>query len=135
MFLDEKGEKISKSKGNGLSLDEWLRYGSEESLAFYIYREPKKAKNLHLGVIPRAVDDYWQFRGNYAAQPIEQKLGNPVHHIHAGKVPGARAAADLRPAAQPRQPARRAATRKRRGSSSSAMPRALRPRATPSSTS
>jgi lysyl-tRNA synthetase class 1 len=87
MFLDESGEKISKSKGNGLSLEEWLRYGSEESLAFYIYREPKRAKSLHLGVIPRAVDDYWQFRGNYADQPIEQKLGNPVHHIHAGKVP------------------------------------------------
>jgi lysyl-tRNA synthetase class 1 len=87
MFLDEKGEKISKSKGNGLSLEEWLRYGSEPSLAFYIYREPKRAKSLHIGVIPRAVDDYWQFRGSYAEQPIEQKLGNPVHHIHAGKVP------------------------------------------------
>jgi lysyl-tRNA synthetase, class I len=87
MFLDEKGEKISKSKGNGLSLEEWLRYGSEESLAFYIFREPKKAKSLHIGVIPRAVDDYWQFRGNYPNQPVEQKLGNPVHHIHAGKVP------------------------------------------------
>jgi len=87
MFLDEKGEKISKSKGNGLSLEEWLRYGSEESLAFYIYREPKRAKSLHIGVIPRAVDEYWQFRGNYPAQPIEQKLGNPVHHIHNGKVP------------------------------------------------
>ena len=90
MFLDEKGEKISKSKGNGLSLEEWLRYGSEESLAFYIYREPKSAKSLHLGVIPRAVDEYWQFRGNYPGQPIEQKLGNPVHHIHARQ--GARAA-------------------------------------------
>ncbi len=89
MFLDEKGEKISKSKGNGLSLDEWLRYGSEESLAFFIYREPRKAKSLHIGVIPRAVDEYWQFRGNYAGQPIEQKLGNPVHHIHSGKVPEA----------------------------------------------
>ena len=88
MFLDEKGEKISKSKGNGLSLEEWLRYGSEESLAFYIYREPRKAKSLHLGVIPRAVDDYWQFRERYPEQPVEQKLGNPVHHIHAGKVPG-----------------------------------------------
>jgi len=87
MFLDEKGEKISKSKGNGLSLEEWLRYGSEESLAFYIYREPKKAKSLHIGVIPRAVDEYWQFRANYPNQPVEQKLGNPVHHIHAGKVP------------------------------------------------
>jgi lysyl-tRNA synthetase class 1 len=87
MFLDEKGEKISKSKGNGLSLKEWLRYGSEESLAFYIYREPRRAKSLHIGVIPRAVDEYWQFRGNYPDQPIEQKLGNPVHHIHAGKIP------------------------------------------------
>ncbi len=87
MFLDEKGEKISKSKGNGLSIEDWLTYGTEESLAFYIYREPKKAKSLHMGVIPRAVDDYWQFRGNYAAQPIEQKLGNPVHHIHDGQVP------------------------------------------------
>jgi lysyl-tRNA synthetase class 1 len=87
MFLDENGEKISKSKGNGLSLEEWLRYGSEESLAFYIYREPKRAKSLHLGVIPRAVDEYWQFRGNYPEQPIEQKLGNPVHHIHSGNVP------------------------------------------------
>ncbi|WP_405051825.1 lysine--tRNA ligase [Sphingomonas sp.] len=87
MFLDENNEKISKSKGNGLSLEQWLRYGSEESLAFYIYREPRKAKSLHLGVIPRAVDDYWQFRGNYAQQPIEQQLGNPVHHIHAGQVP------------------------------------------------
>ena len=87
MFLDEKGEKISKSKGNGLSLEEWLRYGSEESLALYIYREPRKAKSLHIGVIPRAVDDYWQFRGNYPEQPVEQKLGNPVHHIHAGEVP------------------------------------------------
>jgi lysyl-tRNA synthetase class 1 len=87
MFLDEKGEKISKSKGNGLSLEEWLRYGSQESLAFYIYREPRKAKSLHIGVIPRAVDEYWQFRANYPKQPLDQKLGNPVHHIHGGKVP------------------------------------------------
>jgi lysyl-tRNA synthetase class 1 len=86
MFLDEKGEKISKSKGNGLSLEEWLRYGSEPSLAFYIYREPKRAKSLHIGVIPRAVDEYWQFREKYPAQPVEQKLGNPVHHIHKGEV-------------------------------------------------
>ena len=87
MFLDEKGEKISKSKGNGLSIDEWLTYGPDESLAFYIYREPKKAKSLHLGLIPRAVDDYWQFRANYAGQPVEQRLGNPVHHIHNGPPP------------------------------------------------
>lgn len=87
MFLDEYGQKISKSKGNGLSLDQWLTYGPEESLAFYAYREPKKAKQLHLGVIPRAIDEYWQFRGNYAGQPVEQRLGNPVHHIHDGEPP------------------------------------------------
>ncbi|RIA44550.1 lysyl-tRNA synthetase class I [Hephaestia caeni] len=88
MFLDEKGEKISKSKGNGLSLDEWLTYGPDESLAFYIYREPRKAKALHMGVIPRAVDDYWQYRANYPGQELKQQLGNPVHHIHDGRVPG-----------------------------------------------
>ena len=87
MFLDERGEKISKSKGNGLSLDQWLTYGPEESLAFFAYREPKKAKQLHMGVIPRAVDEYWQFRGNYAGQDVKQRLGNPVHHIHDGQPP------------------------------------------------
>ncbi len=87
MFLDQNGEKISKSKGNGLSLEEWLTYGNEESLAFFAYREPRKAKSLHIGVIPRAVDEYYQFRANYPGQPLEQKLGNPVHHIHGGKVP------------------------------------------------
>jgi len=87
MFLDEKGEKISKSKGNGLTLEQWLTYGPDESLSFYIYREPRKAKALHMGVIPRAVDDYWQFRANWPNQPIEQQLGNPVHHIHNGDVP------------------------------------------------
>ena len=86
MFLDEKGEKISKSKGNGLTLEQWLDYGTQESLSFYAYREPKKAKSLHIGVIPRAVDEYFQFRGNYAGQPVEQQLGNPVHHIHNGAV-------------------------------------------------
>jgi lysyl-tRNA synthetase class 1 len=87
MFLDEKGEKISKSKGNGLGLDDWLTYGSEKSLEFYLYREPKKAKSLHLGLIPRAVDEYWQFRERWPEQPVEQRLGNPVHHIHNGVVP------------------------------------------------
>ncbi len=86
LFLDERGEKISKSKGNGLTIDQWLDYGTQESLSFFAYREPKKAKALHIGVIPRAVDEYFQFRGNYAAQPAEQQLGNPVHHIHDGKV-------------------------------------------------
>ena len=87
MFLDEKGEKISKSKGNGLSLDQWLTYGPQESLAFFAYREPKKAKSLHFGVIPRAIEEYWQFRERYPSQPLEQRLGNPVHHIHDGQVP------------------------------------------------
>lgn len=87
LFLDAKGEKISKSKGNGLSIEQWLTYGPDESLAFYIYREPKKAKALHLGLIPRAIDDYWQFRGNYPAQEMTQQLGNPVHHIHNGPPP------------------------------------------------
>jgi lysyl-tRNA synthetase, class I len=85
MFLDEKGEKISKSKGNGLSLEDWLSYGTEESLAFYAYREPKSAKQLHLGVIPRAVDEYFQMRSGYAAQEVDKQLGNPVHHVHAAK--------------------------------------------------
>ena len=87
MFLDEKGEKISKSKGNGLSLDEWLRYGSENSLAFYIYREPKSAKQLHMGVIPKAVDEYFQFRTNWHEQAPDKQLGNAVHHVHGGDVP------------------------------------------------
>jgi lysyl-tRNA synthetase class 1 len=81
MFLDENGEKISKSKGNGLSIEQWLEYGTEKSLAFYAYREPKSAKSLHFGVIPKAVDEYFQFRNNYAEQDLEKKLGNPVHHI------------------------------------------------------
>nr|WP_275896703.1 lysine--tRNA ligase [Sphingomonas mesophila] len=87
MFLDEKGEKISKSKGNGLGIEEWLTYGSKDSLAFYLYREPKRAKALHLGLVPRAVDEYWQFREKYADQPLDQQLGNPAHHIHSGAVP------------------------------------------------
>ena len=87
LFLDERGEKISKTKGNGLSLEQWLTYGPEESLAFFAYREPRKAKQLHMGVIPRAVDDYWQFRAAHPSQELREKLGNPVHHIHDGQVP------------------------------------------------
>lgn len=81
LFLDEKGEKISKSKGNGLTIEEWLEYGTEESLGFYIFPNPKSAKQLHTGVIPRAVDDYWQFRERLAAQPLDKQLGNPVWHL------------------------------------------------------
>ncbi|MFL0672394.1 MAG: lysine--tRNA ligase [Erythrobacter sp.] len=81
LFLDAKGEKISKSKGNGLTIDEWLTYGSEESLGFYIFREPKSAKQLHAGVIPKAIDEYWQFRTSLAEQALDKKLGNPVWHL------------------------------------------------------
>ncbi len=81
MFLDEKGEKISKSKGNGLTIEEWLTYGSEESLGFYILNNPKSAKQLHVGVIPRAVDDYWQFRERIPTQDLDKQLGNPVWHL------------------------------------------------------
>ena len=81
LFLDENGEKISKSKGNGLTIEEWLRYGSDESLGFYIFPNPKSAKQLHHGVIPRAVDEYWQFRERLAEQPLDKQLGNPVWHL------------------------------------------------------
>ncbi|KPP80602.1 lysine--tRNA ligase [Erythrobacter sp. HL-111] len=81
LFLDAKGEKISKSKGNGLSIEEWLRYGSEESLGFYIFANPKSAKQLHAGVIPKAVDDYWQFREKLPEQELDKRLGNPVWHL------------------------------------------------------
>ena len=96
LFLDENGEKISKSKGNGLTIDEWLTYGSEESLGFYIFPNPKSAKQLHVGVIPRAVDDYWQFRERLAEQELDKQLGNPVWHLaranggfEAAEAPGA----------------------------------------------
>jgi lysyl-tRNA synthetase class 1 len=90
LFLDENGEKISKTKGNGVTIDEWLSYAPQESLAFYIYREPKRAKQLSVSVIPRAVDEYYQFLAAYPAQEWDKRLGNPVHHIHAGKVPDVR---------------------------------------------
>jgi lysyl-tRNA synthetase class 1 len=90
LFLDENGEKISKTKGNGVTIDEWLTYAPPESLAFYIYREPKKAKQLSFGIIPKAVDEYHQFLAAYPAQEWDKRLGNPVHHVHAGRVPEAR---------------------------------------------
>jgi lysyl-tRNA synthetase, class I len=87
LFLDEKGQKISKSKGNGLTIDEWLRYASPESLSLFMYREPKAAKRLYFDVIPRHVDEYQQFLDGYQRQDDKQRLSNPVWHIHAGNPP------------------------------------------------
>ena len=89
LFLDEKGQKISKSKGNGLTIDEWLRYASPESLSLFMYREPKSAKRLYFDVIPRHVDEYQQFLDGYERQDGKQRLANPVWHIHSGKPPKA----------------------------------------------
>ena len=87
LFLDEKGQKISKSKGNGLTMEEWLRYASPESLSLFMYREPKSAKRLYFDVIPRNVDDYQQFIEAYPKQETKQRLANPVWHIHSGHPP------------------------------------------------
>ncbi|MGB7256835.1 MAG: lysine--tRNA ligase [Pseudolabrys sp.] len=87
LFLDEKGQKISKSKGNGLTIDEWLRYASPESLSLFMYREPKAAKRLYFDVIPRMVDEYQQFLDAYPRQDLKQQLSNPVWHIHSGHPP------------------------------------------------
>ena len=87
LFLDEKGQKISKSKGNGLTIDEWLRYASPESLSLFMFREPKAAKRLYFDVIPRNVDEYQQFLDGYQRQDGKQRLSNPVWHIHAGNPP------------------------------------------------
>jgi len=89
LFLDEAGQKISKSRGNGLTIDEWLRYASPESLSLFMYREPKAAKRLHFDVIPRHVDEYQQHLEAYPRQDARQRLANPVWHIHAGDPPKA----------------------------------------------
>src|SRR5215211_7786228 len=89
LFLDEKGQKISKSKGNGITIEEWLRYASPESLSLFMYREPKSAKRLYFDVIPRAVDEYQQFLDAYPKQEGKHRLGNPVWHIHSGNPPKA----------------------------------------------
>ena len=90
LFLDEGGQKISKSKGNGLSVDEWLSYGPEESLALFMFQKPRAAKRLYFDVIPKAVDEYLAFVEQFhsdATGDEAQRLENPVWHIHAGDVP------------------------------------------------
>jgi lysyl-tRNA synthetase class 1 len=89
LFLDENGQKISKSKGNGLTMEEWLRYASPESLSLFMYREPKAAKRLHFDVIPRHADEYLQFLDGYERQSAKERLSNPVWHIHNGAPPKA----------------------------------------------
>lgn len=87
LFLDENGQKISKSKGNGLTIDEWLTYGPAESLALYMFQQPRRAKKLHFDVIPKAVDEYLIYLGKYAQEDAAARLENPVWHVHAGNVP------------------------------------------------
>jgi lysyl-tRNA synthetase class 1 len=89
LFLDDQGQKISKSKGNGLTIDEWLTYASPESLANYMFQKPRAAKRLHFDVIPRAVDEYYQHVAAYQTQERAQQLENPAFHIHAGHPPAA----------------------------------------------
>jgi lysyl-tRNA synthetase class 1 len=87
LFLDENGQKISKSKGNGLTIDEWLAYASPESLSLFMFQKPRAAKKLYFDVIPKAVDEYFSFLDAYPEQPVDQKLGNPVWHVHSGNPP------------------------------------------------
>ena len=87
LFLDDLGQKISKSKGNGITIDEWLTYASPESLALYMFHKPREAKKLYFDVIPRAVDEYLQFLDAFPRQDAKNRLGNPVWHIHGGNPP------------------------------------------------
>ena len=87
LFMDENNEKISKTKGNGLTMEEWLRYGGTESLAYYMFMSPKSAKRLHFDVIPRAADEYLQQLEAYSRQEPDKQVENPVWHLHAGAPP------------------------------------------------
>ncbi len=87
LFLDEKGEKISKSKGNGITIDEWLNYASPESLSLFMYQNPKRAKKLYKEIVPKAVDEYLDFIEKSATQNNLQLLSNPAWHVHNGKLP------------------------------------------------
>lgn len=87
LFLDENGQKISKSKGNGLTIDEWLTYAPTESLSLYMFQRPRTAKKLYFDVIPKAVDEYYTFLSAYQRQDWKERLGNPVWHMHDGNPP------------------------------------------------
>jgi len=87
LFMDENNQKISKSKGNGLTMEEWLRYGAPESLAYYMFQSPKSAKKLYFDVIPKATDEYLQQLDAYQRQDEAQRLNNPAWHVHTGRPP------------------------------------------------
>ena len=87
LFLDEKGEKISKSKGNGISIEQWLRYASPESLSLYMYPNPKRAKKLYSEVVPKTVDEYLAYIEKFPTQELKDQILNPVWHVHNGKPP------------------------------------------------
>ena len=87
LFLDEKGEKISKSKGNGISIEQWLRYASPESLSLYMYPNPKRAKKLYSEVVPKAVDEYLSLVEKFPKQDLKDQIMNPVWHVHNGSPP------------------------------------------------
>src|ERR1700760_4796629 len=87
LFLDDKGQKISKSKGNGLAVEDWLRYAPPESLSLYMYQQPRRAKRLYFDVIPRAVDEYITFAQKYPDEALAAQIENPAWHIHAGSPP------------------------------------------------
>ena len=87
LFLDEKGEKISKSKGNGITIDQWLEYASPESLSLYMYQNPKRAKKLYKEIVPKAVDEYLDFIEKAKSQDELQILMNPVWHVHNSEIP------------------------------------------------
>ncbi len=85
LFLDENGEKISKSKGNGLTIEQWLKYGPEESLSYFMYVNPKRAKRLFFDVIPKSMDEYISHFNNYKNLSEEDKLNNPIYYVHQGE--------------------------------------------------
>jgi len=87
LFLDSEGQKISKSKGNGLTIDEWLTYAGNESLGLYMFQKPRTAKRLHFDVIPRAVDEYYAFVAAFDRQSAAERVENPAFHVHYGNVP------------------------------------------------